>query len=400
MTILHKSAGIFIVSAKRCAFGAFGKTLKDYTATDLAEIVSKAALKASSISAENIDHVIFGNVIQSSKDAAYLARHVGLRVEIPVHVPAVTVNRLCGSGFEAIVQAAQQIISGDSKVVLAGGTESMSQAPFAVRNIRFGSQLGVNYEFEDVLWQGLIDQQIKMPMGITAENLGEKYKITRQEADEYAAKSQQRWRLANNAGYFKSEIEPIKIKGKKGAETLFEVDEHPREVSAEQLAKLPPVFKKNGLVNAGNASGVCDGAAAVIVADEESVEKHHLTPLVRILGWQSVGCDPTIMGIGPVEAIRILCKKSGVELNKIDLIEVNEAFAPQVLSVQRELGIDLDRLNVNGGAIALGHPLAASGARITAHLAYELKRRNVRYGIGSACIGGGQGIALLFENVQ
>lgn len=400
MTILHKSAGIFIVSAKRCAFGAFGKTLKDYTATDLAEIVSKAALKASSISAENIDHVIFGNVIQSSKDAAYLARHVGLRVEIPVHVPAVTVNRLCGSGFEAIVQAAQQIISGDSKVVLAGGTESMSQAPFAVRNIRFGSQLGVNYEFEDVLWQGLIDQQIKTPMGITAENLGEKYKITRQEADEYAAKSQQRWRLANNAGYFKSEIEPIKIKGKKGAETLFEVDEHPREVSAEQLAKLPPVFKKNGLVNAGNASGVCDGAAAVIVADEESVEKHHLTPLVRILGWQSVGCDPTIMGIGPVEAIRILCKKSGVELNKIDLIEVNEAFAPQVLSVQRELGIDLDRLNVNGGAIALGHPLAASGARITAHLAYELKRRNVRYGIGSACIGGGQGIALLFENVQ
>nr|CAD2201435.1 unnamed protein product [Meloidogyne enterolobii] len=276
----------------------------------------------------------------------------------------------------------------------------MSQAPFAVRNIRFGSQLGVNYEFEDVLWQGLIDQQIKTPMGITAENLGEKYKITRQEADEYAAKSQQRWRLANNAGYFKSEIEPIKIKGKKGAETLFEVDEHPREVSAEQLAKLPPVFKKNGLVNAGNASGVCDGAAAVIVADEESVEKHHLTPLVRILGWQSVGCDPTIMGIGPVEAIRILCKKSGVELNKIDLIEVNEAFAPQVLSVQRELGIDLDRLNVNGGAIALGHPLAASGARITAHLAYELKRRNVRYGIGSACIGGGQGIALLFENVQ
>uniref|UniRef100_A0A915NEB3 Mitochondrial 3-ketoacyl-coa thiolase n=1 Tax=Meloidogyne javanica TaxID=6303 RepID=A0A915NEB3_MELJA len=379
MTILHKSAGIFIVSAKRCAFGAFGKTLKNYTATDLAEIVSKAALKASSISAENIDHVIFGNVIQSSKDAAYLARHVGLRVEIPVHVPAVTVNRLCGSGFEAIVQAAQQIISGDSKVVLAGGTESMSQAPFAVRNIRFGSQLGVNYEFEDVLWQGLIDQQIKTPMGITAENLGEKYKITRQEADEYAAKSQQRWRLANNAGYFKSEIEPIKIKGKKGAETLFEVDEHPREVSAEQLAKLPPVFKKNGLVNAGNASGVCDGAAAVIVADEESVEKHHLTPLVRILGWQSVGCDPTIMGIGPVEAI---------------------PFAPQVLSVQRELGIDLDRLNVNGGAIALGHPLAASGARITAHLAYELKRRNVRYGIGSACIGGGQGIALLFENVQ
>ncbi|KAF7639938.1 hypothetical protein Mgra_00000379 [Meloidogyne graminicola] len=391
--------GIFIVSAKRCAFGAFGKALKNHTATDLAELVSKATLKASSISPENIDHVIFGNVIQSSKDAAYLARHVGIRVGLPIHVPAVTINRLCGSGFEAIVQGAQQILVGDSNVVLAGGTESMSQAPFAVRNIRFGTSLGANIEFEDVLWQGLSDQQVNMPMGITAENLGEKYKITRQECDEYAVKSQQRWRLANNAGYFKSEIEPIKLKGKKGEEILFEIDEHPREVTLEQVAKLPPVFKKNGLVNAGNASGVCDGAAAVIVANEESVEKFHLTPLVRILGWQSVGCDPTIMGIGPVEAIRRLCKKTGIELNKVDLIEINEAFAPQVLSVQRELGIDFDRLNVNGGAIALGHPLAASGARISAHLAYELKRRNVRYGIGSACIGGGQGIAMLFESV-
>ena len=391
-------SGIFIVSAKRCAFGAFGGSLKNHSATDLAEIAAKAALKASSIAPEHIDHVIFGNVIQSSRDAAYLARHVGIRVGLPIQVPAVTINRLCGSGFEAIVQGAQQIVAGDSKVVLAGGTESMSQAPFAVRGVRFGTALGSKIEFEDVLWQGLTDQQVNMPMGITAENLGQKYKVTREDSDEYALKSQQRWRLANNAGYFKAEIEPIMLKSKKG-ENSFEVDEHPRETTPEQIAKLPPVFKKDGLVNAANASGVCDGAGAVVVADEQSVQKHHLTPLLRILGWQSVGCDPAIMGIGPVEAIRGVCKKTGIPLDKVDLIEVNEAFAPQVLAVQRELKLDLDRLNVNGGAIALGHPLAASGARISAHLAHELKRRNARYGIGSACIGGGQGIAIMFERV-
>lgn len=392
--------GIFIVSAKRCAFGAFGRSLKDHTATDLAEIVARSALKSSSIAPEHVDHVIFGNVIQSSKDAAYLARHVGIRIGLPVKTPAVTVNRLCGSGFEAIIHGAQQIISGDSKVVLAGGTESMSQAPFAVRGTRFGTALGTKIEFEDILWEGLTDLQINTPMGVTAENLGEKYNITREESDAYAIRSQQRWRIANSAGHFKAEIEPIKLKGrKKGEEHLFEVDEQPRETTPEQIAKLPSVFKKNGLVNAGNASGICDGAAAVVVADEESVKTHHLTPLVRILGWHTVGCEPHIMGIGPVEAIRQLCVKTGISLDQVDLIEVNEAFAPQVLAVQRELGLDTERLNVNGGAIALGHPLGASGARITAHLAHELIRRNARYGIGSACIGGGQGIAMLFERV-
>uniref|UniRef100_A0A914I3U8 Mitochondrial 3-ketoacyl-coa thiolase n=1 Tax=Globodera rostochiensis TaxID=31243 RepID=A0A914I3U8_GLORO len=391
--------GIFVVSAKRCAFGAFGGSLKNHSATDLGEIAAAAALKSSEIAPEHIDHVIFGNVIQSSKDAAYLARHIGLRVGVPVHVPAVTVNRLCGSGFEAIAQGAQQIVAGDSKVVLAGGTESMSQAPFAVRGARFGTQLGAKIEFEDVLWQGLTDSQANMPMGITAENLGAKYNVTREEADAYAIRSQKRWALANNAGYFKAEIQPVKLKGKKGEEKAFDVDEHPRESTAEHMAKLTPVFKKDGLVNAGNASGVCDGAAAVVVANEESVEKYHLTPMVRLLGWHAVGCDPTIMGIGPVEAIRGLCKKTGITLEQVDIVEVNEAFAPQVLAVQKELGLESDRLNVNGGAIALGHPLGASGARITAHLAHELKRRNARYGIGSACIGGGQGIALLFERV-
>jgi acetyl-CoA acyltransferase 2 len=398
MSTAASKTGIFIVSAKRTAFGTFGGKLKNHTATDLAEIASKAALKSASINPEHVDHVIFGNVIQSSKDAAYLARHVGLRIGLPQSVPAVTVNRLCGSGFEAIAQAGQQIICGESNVVLAGGTENMTQCPYTVRGTRFGTPLGVNIQFEDSLWQGLTDWQINTPMGLTAEKLGEQYKVTRQEADEFALKSQNRWRLANNAGYFKNEIEPMKLKSKKGEE-VFEVDEHPRETTAESLAKLAPVFKKDGLVTAGNASGICDGAAALVIANEASVQKHHLSPLVRVVGWQSVGCDPSIMGIGPVDAIRKLLKRTGVSLDDVELIEVNEAFAAQVVAVQKELKIESDRLNVSGGSIALGHPLGTSGARISAHLVHELRRRNGRYAIGSACIGGGQGIAVLFERV-
>jgi acetyl-CoA acyltransferase 2 len=391
-------SGLFIVGAKRTAFGTFGGKLKGKSATDLAEIAARAALKSASIGPEHVDHVIFGNVIQSSKDAAYLARHVGLRIGLPQETPAVTINRLCGSGFQAVIDAALQILAGDSHVVIAGGTENMSQAPFAVRGTRFGVPLGQSVEFEDTLWQGLTDQHIKTPMGITAETLGAKYGVTRKDADEYALKSQSRWRLANNAGYFKAEIEPVKLKGKKGEES-FEVDEHPREATIEGLSKLPAVFKKDGLVTAGNASGVADGAAALVVASEGAVQKHHLQPLARILGWQVVGCDPSIMGIGPVEAIRKLTTKTGIPLEKVDIIELNEAFAPQALAVQRELKLETDKLNLSGGAIALGHPLAASGARISAHLVHELRRRNAQYGIGSACIGGGQGIAVLFERV-
>jgi len=390
--------GLFIVAAKRTAFGTYGGALKNMSATDLSEVSSRAALKSASISPEYIDHVIIGNVIQSSKDAAYLARHVALRIGLPVPTPAVTVNRLCGSGFEAIIQACHQILTGDSKVVLAGGTESMSQAPYAVRGIRWGVPLGVNPPFEDVLWQGLTDWGCNTPMGVTAENLGAKYNVTRAECDEYAHRSQTRWRLANNGGWFKAEIEPISVKSKKGAETAFEVDEHPRETTPESLGKLPSVFKKDGgLVSAGNASGVCDGAASLVVASEEAVKKHHLTPLARIVGWNTVGCEPTIMGIGPVEAIRGLCKKTGISLDKVDEVEVNEAFAAQVLSVQKELKLETDRLNGNGGAIALGHPLGASGARIAGHLSHEIKRRGIEYAIGSACIGGGQGIAIMLQ---
>jgi acetyl-CoA acyltransferase 2 len=274
----------------------------------------------------------------------------------------------------------------------------MSQAPFVVRNVRFGTALGGKYEFEDSLWQGLTDQHIKTPMGITAEKLGAMYKVTRQEVDDFALSSQTRARLAANGGYFKSEICPVQIKTKKGPAS-FEIDEHPRETTVESLQKLKPVFQKDGLVTAGNASGVCDGAASLILASEEAVQKFKLTPLVRVVGYHITGCDPNIMGIGPVEAIRGLCKKTGVDLKDVDLVEVNEAFAAQAVAVQKELKVENDRYNVNGGAIAIGHPLAASGARISSHLTYELKRRNVRYGIGSACIGGGQGIALLFERV-
>jgi len=390
--------GIFIVAAKRTAYGTFGGKLKDHTATDMATIAAKAALQSASLTPENVDHVVFGNVIQSSKDAAYLSRHVGLRIGLPIQTPALTLNRLCGSGFQAVVEAAHQIIAGESNVVIAGGTESMSQAPFVVRGTRFGTALGKPIEFEDSLWSGLTDLYAKLPMGLTAEKLGEMYKLTRNECDEFALRSQTRWRLANNAGYFKNEITPIAIKTRKG-DVQFAVDEHPRETTIETLAKLPPVFKKDGLVTAGSASGVSDGAAALVVASETAVSKFHLQPLVRVVAWHSVGCDPTIMGIGPVEAVRTVCKKSGVPLEKIDLVEVNEAFGAQCLSVQKELNIENDRFNVNGGAIAIGHPLASSGARITGHLAHEMKRRGAKYGIGSACIGGGQGIAVLLELV-
>uniref|UniRef100_A0A915BIZ5 Uncharacterized protein n=1 Tax=Parascaris univalens TaxID=6257 RepID=A0A915BIZ5_PARUN len=396
---MASKSGIFIVGAKRTAFGTFGGKLKNHTPVDLAEIASRAVLNEHNIKPEQIDHVIFGNVLHSSADAVYLPRHVGLRLGIPEHVAALAVNRLCGSGFQAIINAAHQILLGESTFVLAGGTENMSMTPFSVRNVRFGTMLGGNYEFEDTLWRGLTDAHIKTPMGMTAENLGAKYNISREEADRYAVRSQTLWKKANESGIFKAEIAPLTIKTKKG-DSVFEVDEHPRLTTLENLAKLPPVFKKNGLVDAGNASGICDGAAALLVAGEEAISKYGLKPLVRVVAWESVGVDPNIMGIGPAPAIKSVLKKTNMTLKDIDIIEVNEAFAPQTLAVQRELDIPDDKLNLNGGAIAVGHPLGASGARISAHLTHEMRRRGVKYAIGSACIGGGQGIAILFENVH
>uniref|UniRef100_A0A8D0LBD9 Acetyl-CoA acyltransferase 2 n=1 Tax=Sphenodon punctatus TaxID=8508 RepID=A0A8D0LBD9_SPHPU len=390
--------GVFVVAAKRTPFGAYGGLLKDFTATDLMEFAARATLAAGKVNPEIIDTVIVGNVMQSSQDAAYLARHTGLRVGVPVPVPALTVNRLCGSGFQSIISGCQDICLRDAEVVLCGGTENMSQSPYAVRNVRFGTKLGMDLKMEDTLWAGLTDLHIKTPMGVTAENLAEKYSISREDCDKYAVKTQQRWKAAHDSGRFKAEMVPIEVKTKKGKQSM-EQDEHPRPgATLEQLGKLPTVFKKEGTVTAGNASGVCDGAGAVVIASEDAFRKHNLTPLARIVAYHVSGCDPNIMGIGPVPAITEVLKKADLSLKDMDLVEVNEAFAPQYLAVEKVLGLDPERTNVDGGAIALGHPLGASGSRITVHLAHELRRRGGKYAVGSACIGGGQGIAVIIEN--
>lgn len=323
---------------------------------------------------------------------------MGLRVGVPKETPALTINRLCGSGFQSIVNGCQEICVKDAEVVLCGGTESMSQAPYCVRNVRFGTKLGSDIKLEDSLWAGLTDQHVQLPMAMTAENLAVKHKISREECDKYALQSQQRWKAANDAGYFNDEMAPIEVKTKKGKQTM-QVDEHARpQTTLEQLQKLPPVFKKDGTVTAGNASGIADGAGAVIIASEDAVKKHNFTPLARIVGYFVSGCDPSIMGIGPVPAISGALKKAGLSLKDMDLVEVNEAFAPQYLAVEKSLDLDISKTNVNGGAIALGHPLGGSGSRITAHLVHELRRRGGKYAIGSACIGGGQGIAVIIQS--
>ncbi|KAG2466187.1 THIM protein, partial [Polypterus senegalus] len=398
--IIFLHSGVFIVAAKRIPFGTYGGVLKAHSATDMAAHAAKAALTAGNVAPEIVDSVIVGNVMQSSSDVPYIARHVGLRVGIPIPVPALTVNRLCGSGFQSIINGAQEICLKESEVVLCGGSESMSQSPYSVRNIRFGTKFGEDLKLEDTLWAGLTDQHIKTPMGMTAENLAVKYELSKEQCDQYAFRSQQRWKAAQDAGYFTAEMAPIEVQTKKGKQPMTQ-DEHPRpQTTMEQMAKLQPVFKKGGTVTAGNASGVSDGAGAVIVASEEAVRKHGLKPLARIVAYHVSGCDPSIMGIGPVPAITEALKKAGLYLKDMDLVEVNEAFAPQYLAVEKALGLDPEKTNVNGGAIALGHPLGASGSRITAHLVHELRRRNGKYAVGSACIGGGQGIAVIIENTQ
>lgn len=390
---------IYIVAAKRTPFGTFGGKLKDVSAIDLGVVASKAALAAGKIDPAAVDHVVFGNVSHTSADALYMARHIGLKSGLPVPVPGLTVNRLCGSGFQSVVSGAHEILAGDAEIVLTGGTENMSQAPFAARGIRFGVKFGKSPELEDTLWSSLYDPYAGCAMASTAENLAEKYGISREQCDEYGLRSQQAWGAAHSAGRFAEELASVELKGRKGPE-MFEVDEHPRpDAKLEKMATLPPVFKKDGTVTAGNASGICDGAGAIIIASGEAVKKHGLTPLARLVQWGVAGVDPKIMGIGPVPAIKAALDRSGLGLSDLDLIEINEAFAPQYLACERELELDRSKVNVDGGAIALGHPLAASGARITTHLVHELRRRKGKYGVGSACIGGGQGIALVIESL-
>eukprot|EP00040_Diaphanoeca_grandis_P018302 m.96202 g.96202 ORF g.96202 m.96202 type:complete len:396 (-) comp26875_c0_seq2:143-1330(-) len=387
---------VFIVAAKRTAFGTFGGTLKSWTATQLATEAAKAAVSVLP-SASIIDSVCVGNVSQTSADTPYLARHVGLGAGVPIEVPMLTVNRLCGSGFQSIITGAQEICLGESSVVLSGGSESMSSAPFAVRDCRWGTTLGKDMALKDTLWEVLTDSYIGCPMAITAENLAEQYGLGKEECDAFAARSQDLWAAANAAGRFANEIVPLEIKTRKGV-TVFDTDEHPRAgTTAASLAKLKPLFKKEGTVSAGNASGICDGAGALIIASKEAAETHSLEPLARIVSYAVVGVDPNVMGIGPAPAIRAALTKAGLTLADMDLIEINEAFAPQALACAKDLNLDMDKLNTNGGAIALGHPTGASGSRIIGHLAYELQRTGGRYGVGSACIGGGQGVAIIVE---
>jgi acetyl-CoA acyltransferase 2 len=398
MTKKPLSRAIYIVAAKRTPFGTFGGALKDFTATDLAVVAAKAALQAGGVSPEVVDTVVFGNVAQTDAAAIYLARHVGLKSGVPIPVPALTVNRLCGSGFQAIVNGAQEILLGDAEIALVGGSESMSQAPHVGRGLRWGARLGVDLKLEDSLWTSLTDPYAGCAMAITAENLAEKYGIPREACDAYGLRSQQTWAAAQDAGRFAAELAAVDIKSKKGV-TQFAVDEHPRrEANLESMAKLPASFKKDGVVTAGNASGICDGGAALILASEDAVKRHNLTPIARLVQWHVAGVEPQIMGIGPVPAIRGALARAGLEQGAIDLFEINEAFAAQYLACEKELGLDREKTNVDGGAIALGHPLGASGARLTAHLAHELKRRGGRHAVGAACIGGGQGIALVLEN--
>lgn len=394
------SKSVFVVGAKRTPFGTFGGALKGVSPTQLQALAGNAALKAGNIDPALVDSTVVGNVLSGSgADTPYIARHVALMCGLRQETPALTVNRLCGSGFQSIVNGAQEILLGDSQIVLTGGSDNMSASPYAVRDIRFGTRLGVDPKLEDMMWASLTDAYTGTPMGVTAENLGAKYGLTRAEVDEFALRSQQTWGQAQQAGVFKDEIVGVELKSKKGPK-LMEVDEHPKpQTTIEQLNKLRSVFKKDGLVTAGSASGICDGAAAVILASEEAVAKHGLTPLARIVGYGLSGCEPTIMGFGPVPAIRAMLEKTGKSLGEIENLEINEAFGAQALSCLKELDYPLEQFNTSGGAIALGHPLGASGARISAHLVHKMRQNGQKLSIGSACIGGGQGISILFESV-
>lgn len=390
---------VVIVAGARTPMARYTGVFSDVSAIDLGAHAAKAAVQRSGVDPGQIDHVVFGNVLQTSSDAIYGARHVGLKAGLKIETPAVTVNRLCGSGIEAIVQAAQRLLLGEANIVLAGGMENMTQAPFVIRGARNGLKLGGG-TLEDFLFVGLTDSYCGLPMALTAENLAQQKGITRKDADAYALRSQQAADAAAKSGFFAEEIAPVEVKqGKKSI--LVSEDDHRRpDTTMETLEKLPPSFKKDGMVTAGNASGIVDGAAAVVVTREKTAKERGLKPIGRIISWGVAGVDPTIMGIGPVPSTHKALQAAGLKLEQIDRIEVNEAFAAQYLAVERELGLCRDKTNVNGGAIALGHPLAASGTRLVFTVLHELRRKGLKYGLATACIGGGQGIAMIVEALK
>jgi acetyl-CoA acetyltransferase family protein len=376
--------------------GEYGGELRDLSAIDLGAVAARAAIERSNLQPDQIDHAVIGNALQTSGDAIYGARHVALKAGVPLDKPALTVNRLCGSGIQSIISCAQMIRLGEASTALAGGMESMSQAPHVIRGARWGFRLGEG-KLEDSLMVALLDTHCGYYMAQTAENLARKHDISREQQDEYALLSQKRAAAAWDSGRLGEEVVAVEIKGRKGV-TLFERDDHLRpDTTMEGLAKLKPAFSKDGFVTAGNASGIVDGAAAIVIADEETARRIETRPLGRIVSWGIAGVPPEIMGIGPVPASQKALAAAGLSLGDMDLVEVNEAFAGQYLAVEKELGLDRERTNVNGGAIALGHPLGASGTRLVLTLLHELRRRGKTRGLATACIGGGQGIAIIVE---
>lgn len=392
---------VVFLSGVRTPFGTYGGALRDVSAIELGVIASEAAMLRANIAPASIQQTIFGNVLYTSNDSPYFARHVALRSGCPIESPALTVNRLCGSGFQAVVSGAMEIITGESEVCLVGGSESMSQAPHAVRGIRWGVPMGRSPVLEDTLTEGLKDSFAGIGMGETAENLGQQYGIGREASDEFALRSQHLARDAWASGVYDAEVIPVPVTDPKTRQKEeFSRDEHLRpDSTAEGLAKLRPVFRENGVVTAGNASGIGDGAAAMIIASREYAENHGLKPLGRLVSWGLAGVDPRIMGIGPVPASKAALERAHMSIDDMDLIEINEAFATQTCAVASEMHIPIDKLNVHGGAVALSHPLAASGARITVHLLHALRSSGKRFALGSACIGGGQGIAVVVESL-
>ena len=371
-----------------------GGLFKDLSAIELGAIAAKAALERAEVKPDQIDHVVVGNALQTSADAIYGARHVGLKAGVPETVPALTVNRLCGSGIESVAQARRLIQLGEANTVLAGGMENMSQAPFVVRGARTGLAFGRPVNFEDLLFEALKDPHCGLFMAQTAEKLGKQYEISREEQDDFAWRSMQEGIRATNEGVFKDEIVPVEVKAGRNTITVDKDDHVKPDSTREKLSKLRAAFGKDGTVTAGNASGIVDGAAALVVAGADTAEQNGWPVLATIAGVATVGVDPTIMGIGPAPAITAVLEQIGKTIADVDLFEINEAFAAQYLAVEKELGLDRAKCNVNGGAIGIGHPLGATGTRLILHLALELQRRGGKLGIASACIGGGQGIAI------